>query len=47
MTSLSLCQPSGNCPTYWNITGNVFKDDNANCVNDVSEDELKIIPVRL
>ncbi|MBK7970635.1 MAG: hypothetical protein IPK08_17840 [Bacteroidetes bacterium] len=47
VTSLSLCQPSGNCPTYWNITGNVFKDDNANCVNDVSEDELKIIPVKL
>lgn len=47
VSSLSLCQPSGNCPTYWNITGNVFKDDNANCVKDVSEDEIKIIPVKL
>lgn len=47
VSSLSLCQPSGNCPTYWNITGNVFKDANANCVKDVSEEDLKLIPVKL
>lgn len=47
VSSLGLCQPSGNCPTYWNITGNVFKDVNANCIKDVSEDPLKIIPVKL
>lgn len=46
-SSLSLCQPSGNCPTYWNISGNVFKDGNLNCVKDVSEDAIKLIPVKL
>ena len=45
--SLSLCQPSGNCPVNWNISGNVFKDVNGNCIKDVSDDDLKIVPVKL
>src|SRR4030095_12237570 len=43
---LPLCQPSNNCPSYWNISGNVFKDLNSNCIND-SEPALHNIPVKL
>lgn len=47
IASLGLCQPSGNCPINWNISGNVFKDVNGNCIKDVSDDDLKIVPVKL
>ena len=47
IASLGLCQPSGNCPVNWNISGNVFKDVNGNCIKDVSDDDLKIVPVKL
>ena len=47
IASLGLCQPSGNCPVNWNISGNVFKDVNGNCIKDASDDGLKIVPVKL
>ncbi len=47
IASLGLCQPSGNCPVNWNISGNVFKDVNGNCIKDASDDDLKIVPVKL
>ena len=47
ITSLGLCQPSGNCPVNWNISGNVFKDVNGNCIKDANDDDLKIVPVKL
>lgn len=47
IASLGLCQPSGNCPVNWNISGNVFKDVNGNCIKDASDDNLKIVPVKL
>ncbi|MEO8146803.1 MAG: T9SS type A sorting domain-containing protein [Bacteroidia bacterium] len=46
ISSLSLCQPSGNCPTYWNIAGNVYNDLNLDCINN-AEDNLSGIPVKL
>ena len=47
IASLGLCQPSGNCPVNWNISGNVFKDVNGNCIKDANDDDLKIVPVKL
>lgn len=42
-----LCQPSSGCPVYWNISGNIFNDLNADCIRDTNEQELKNIPVLL
>jgi len=46
LSTLPLCQPSGNCPVFWNVRGNVYNDVNTNCTNN-SEDNLAFIPVRL
>lgn len=46
VSSLGLCQPSGNCPTFWNISGNVYNDVNSDCLNN-AEDNLEYIPVIL
>ena len=47
ISNLSLCQPSSGCPTFWNITGNVFLDSNNNCLSDTNEIVLKNIPINL
>lgn len=47
ITNFPLCQPSSGCPVYWNISGNIFHDLNADCVRDTNEQELKNIPVLL
>ncbi|MBL0103086.1 MAG: T9SS type A sorting domain-containing protein [Bacteroidetes bacterium] len=45
--TVPLCQPSSGCPTYWNISGNIYHDLNSDCLKDTNEQELKNIPVLL
>jgi uncharacterized repeat protein (TIGR01451 family) len=47
MSTLQLCQPSSGCPTYWNISGKIFLDDNGNCSQDASDSSLHDIKVVL
>lgn len=45
--TIPLCQPSSSCPVNWSIAGNVYQDNNSNCVFDSLERNLKRIPVIL
>jgi uncharacterized repeat protein (TIGR01451 family) len=47
IASLPLCQLSNNCPAIWNIIGNVYFDNNSNCIQDANDTSLLNIPVRL
>jgi len=49
LSSLPLCDlfnPNG-CDVYWNISGNVYKDNNANCINDTNEPNLGNLKLQL
>jgi len=45
--TLPICQPSGGCQTYWNITGTNYFDNNGNCIEDTNDIGLRNIPVIL
>ncbi|MCX6273690.1 MAG: T9SS type A sorting domain-containing protein [Bacteroidetes bacterium] len=47
LNNVPLCQPSDNCPSMWNITGQVFFDADSSCTQDTGEISLKNIPVVL
>jgi uncharacterized repeat protein (TIGR01451 family) len=47
VSSLPLCQPSSGCPSFWNISGKIFFDNNGNCNQDIADTALRNIPVRL
>jgi uncharacterized repeat protein (TIGR01451 family) len=47
INNLPLCQLSDSCPSFWNITGNVYLDNNANCTQDINDFGLENIPVSL
>ena len=45
--TIPLCQPSSGCDIKWNISGNVYRDINNNCIKDTSDAGLKNIQVFL
>ncbi len=47
INTLPLCQLSDSCPSFWNISGKVFLDNNANCIQDTLDFGLENIPVSL
>jgi uncharacterized repeat protein (TIGR01451 family) len=47
LSGFQLCQPSSGCGAFWNITGKVFYDNNANCTQEAADSSLRNIPVTL
>src|SRR5690606_29939240 len=41
-----LFNPNG-CDVYWNISGNVYKDNNSNCIKDAGEQNLSNLKLQL